>query len=382
MNPKITWQAPVFFDPDTLENVDKAATLAYTPAVVLPANQVLEGESAALSMSAAPSEVKEVKENSFVLPAWVKERIQLPQSDAAKEQRARFVLLWLIASLGALVLMLLVVDAYRFIATEFARSWLTGTLFFALIASISVTAAWLGHRAWLDVYRLRTVSALQSEGEKIIQTNGYDHALTYIKKLAHFYAARVDVRPRFERFYTIVDTTYHDREVCTLFSRQVMKELDEQALRVVIKRSNETALLIALSPNPLLSTVLTFWRTQMMVREIAVIYGGRPGFLGMLSLFGLVLQNLLYADVSEMLAESIAETFGGSVLSVFSAQAAQGIGSSLLTARLGLRAMQACRPLPFIGEEKPRLKDVRREIMGSLKTLLGGKKRGRADNFS
>jgi putative membrane protein len=374
MNANITWQAPMFFDPETLENVDKTATLAYTPALVLPENQIVEIETPtteALAAEAATVSATHKTDRSFILPAWVKDRITLPQSDVAKQQRARFVLLWLLASVATLFVSVLLLDAYRFVAHEYAHSWFMGTLFLVLISSITLTVAWLGQRAWHDIYRLRTVSALQAEGEKIIHTNGYDHALTYIKKLAHFYAERTDVRPRFERFYTLVDTSYHDREVCTLFSRQVMKELDEQALRIVIKRANETALLVAISPNPLLSTILTFWRSQMMVREVAIIYGGRPGFWGMLSLFGLVLQNLIYADVSEMLAESVAETFGGSVLSLFSAQAAQGLGASLLTARLGLHAIHSCRPLPFMTDERPRLRDVRREIINSLKTLLG-----------
>ncbi|NYY78570.1 hypothetical protein DMI69_22720 [Escherichia coli] len=35
--------------------------------------------------------------------------------------------------------------------------------------------------------------------------------------------------------------------------------------------------------------------------------------------------------------------------------AAQGIGAGLLTARLGIKAMELCRPLPWIDDDKPRL---------------------------
>ena len=49
---------------------------------------------------------------------------------------------------------------------------------------------------------------------------------------------------------------------------------------------------------------------------------------------------------------------------------AQGLGSSVLTARVGLRAMQVCRPLPFLEGEKPRLKEIRKEIIKSLKKLV------------
>ena len=39
--------------------------------------------------------------------------------------------------------------------------------------------------------------------------------------------------------------------------------------------------------------------------------------------------------------------------------------NGLMTARIGLSAMDVCRPLPFLEEERPRLKD----LTGDLLTL-------------
>lgn len=38
----------------------------------------------------------------------------------------------------------------------------------------------------------------------------------------------------------------------------------------------------------------------------------------------------------------------------------------LLTARLGIKAMELCRPLPWI-DNKPKLGDFRKELIGKLK---------------
>ncbi len=46
------------------------------------------------------------------------------------------------------------------------------------------------------------------------------------------------------------------------------------------------------------------------------------------------------------------------------------MGAGLLTARLGIKAMELCRPLPRIDGDKPRLGDYRRELIGQLKSLL------------
>jgi len=42
----------------------------------------------------------------------------------------------------------------------------------------------------------------------------------------------------------------------------------------------------------------------------------------------------------------------------------------LLTARLGIKAMELCRPLPWLEEDKPRLGDFRRDLVSQLKTSL------------
>lgn len=46
------------------------------------------------------------------------------------------------------------------------------------------------------------------------------------------------------------------------------------------------------------------------------------------------------------------------------------MGAGLLTARLGLKAMELCRPLPWLPGEKPRLGEFRRELVGQLKSAL------------
>lgn len=53
-----------------------------------------------------------------------------------------------------------------------------------------------------------------------------------------------------------------------------------------------------------------------------------------------------------------------------SARAAQGIGAGLLTARLGIKAMELCRPLPWLEDDKPRLADFRRQLIGELKANM------------
>lgn len=365
------WKAPIFFELDEVENSadeDTTVTLNYTAPIVLPEEVTLETSTLLLTHDSEPVVASATKVNT---PYPFQQKLSFVPSTAVYSQIASG--WWLVSSLGLLLIMLLVVDAYHFVAQQYASSLLLGTLFLILVLSVAAAALTLTWRAYENIQLLKTVSALQREGKTIIETNGYGDAIHYINRIAHFYINRPDVKARLDRFYIMLNDSHHDHEMCTLFSRHVMKELDQHVYRIVAQRSKETALLVMVSPVALLDTLLTLWRNVRMVRDIAALYGGRPGLLGSLTLMTSVLQNLVYADVSEVLAESVADAFGNSMLAVFSAQAAQGMGSGILTARVGLQAMVLCRPVPFLDEEKPRLKEIRWEIVSSLKSVFENK---------
>lgn len=83
-----------------------------------------------------------------------------------------------------------------------------------------------------------------------------------------------------------------------------------------------------------------------------------------------MLLNIAFAGASELVREVGMDWMSQDTAARLSARAAQGIGAGLLTARLGIKAMELCRPLPWIADDKPRLGDFRRELIGQLKETL------------
>jgi len=359
------WKAPVYFDLNEVESIaeeEAIVTLTYTPPMILPPEITLKTNALLLAHEPEPDETlsnQSAMDNEIPLTT--------PSESA--------IWLWLLGLLGLLLIFITLENAYLFVAQQFEHSWLLGGIFFILVGSIVSALVMIIWRNYQDIIALRAVSKLQEEGRLLIETNGYGNALKYVNKMTQLYVQRPDIKVYLDRFYVILNDSHHDRDVCHLYSTQVLKEIDQQAHRLVAKRSKETALLVMISQIALLDSLLTLWRNLVLIQDIAKLYGGRPSFLGSMSLFGAVLQNLIYADVSEMMADSMAEILGGSMLSMLSAQAMQGVGSGVMTARVGLYAMQACRPLPFTEDEKPRLKDIRREIVTSLKKTFENSKR-------
>ena len=76
----------------------------------------------------------------------------------------------------------------------------------------------------------------------------------------------------------------------------------------------------------------------------------------------LAIRNVLVAGIGELASDAAVEAVGASLLSVLSAKAGQGMVNGLLAAKLGLSAMQLCRPLPFKEDELPSLKRLRAEL--------------------
>lgn len=361
------WTSPVYFDLAEVENIteeEKRVKLNYQKPVLLPAETELETNAMLTAHEPEPQPVAATtstlmpnvlanNNNDTSIPIWT----------------------WLFLSLGALLVALLVADAYTLVVEKFAQSWFLGSLFGVLVLSITTAVLTLAWRAYQNLRSLRNTTALQREGQTLRDADSYGNALHYTNRIAQLYHHRSDIKPRLDLFYASLNDTHYDREICDLFSKQVLNDIDQQAYRVIVQRSKENALMVMVSPIALLDVVLTLWRNVRMIRDVATLYGGRPGFIGSLSLISAVIQNLIYADVSEMVADSVADAFGNSMLAVFSTQAAQGIGSGLLTARVGLKAMQACRPMPFLDEEKPKLKDIRWEVVTEVKSLFEKKEK-------
>jgi putative membrane protein len=376
MSTTITWKTPLFFKLEEVEGIaeeEASVTLNYTPPVILPDDAKLETEI---------SEINSETDLGWPLFNTMNTANQTTVSAATQGAFPRLfggakspsLWLWLLGALGLLLGSLLMVNTYQFMVAYYQQSVLLGSFLSLLTLFIGTTAIILAWQAYQNLQTLRQVSALQEEGRKLRETNGYGEAIHYVNKIAQFYMQRPDIKLLLDRFYVVLNDSHHDRDICQLFSQQVMKDLDQQAYRLVAQHAKETSLLLMISQKALLDTVLMLWRNLHLIREIATLYGTRPGGLSSLTLLKGILQNLVYADVSEVIAESTAEILGHSMLSMVSTQMAQGLGGGMLVARLGLQTMQTCRPLPFTEAERPRLREIRREMITTLKTLMEAKK--------
>ncbi len=338
----MTRQAPIVLDPET--PVEWADAVAVPPPsatpVVLPADAVVTTD--ALPPSGDES-----------APSTVAEEEMPPPSPA----------LWpyLLGGCGAVWLLSTLVESARFMGALFAVNGVLGAIGSALVIGVVGVALVMTAKALNELRQLRQISALQRRGEALKTSVHYHQGRAVAREIAALYADRKELQ---------INGFNADRDdaVYLELDRQ-LAPLDARANTVIARHARETALLIMVSPLSGLDTLLTLWRNAILVREIAAIYRGRPGLLESMSLMSAVAHNLIYAQFSDALADELTDVLGGSVFALVSAKAAQGVGSGLLTVRVGLRAQTLCRPLPFSDRSAPSPTNLRWQMMEALKAV-------------
>ena len=109
----------------------------------------------------------------------------------------------------------------------------------------------------------------------------------------------------------------------------------------------ESAVIVAISPLVVVDMFFIAWRNLRLMNKIAEIYGIELGYFSRIRLLRMVLVNIAFAGATEVAQDIGMEWLSQDVTAKLSARIAQGIGVGLLTARLGVKAMELCRPLVF-----------------------------------
>jgi putative membrane protein len=272
---------------------------------------------------------------------------------------------WLRLALAAGAVLLigwLGLEAYDFVAGLFARSPLLGVGFAVVLALFVLGALGALGRELADLRRLERAEQLRVTGERLIASEVHGQADAYLEQLQQLYRSRADLVEPLARFELQTSDALSDGERLRLFAGTVLAPLDREARRLVTRGARDIGALTALSPLGLLDSAIVLWRTLAMVRAIARLYGARPGIAASLRLLRRTLAHVLAAGVGELLSDAAIETAGASLLSVVSARLGQGAVHGLLAARLGLAAVQICRPVPFVEGELPSMKQLRAEL--------------------
>lgn len=267
------------------------------------------------------------------------------------------------SALSGLVLMALGLAITNLLEDLYARApWLGAVgLALALIAGLALLVVMVREIAGL--VRLATVESLRERAVTVIERDdrgGGRALITDMLALTRRVPQLARARARLEDHRAdIID----GRDLVRLAERELMTPLDVEARRLVVAASKRVSVVTAISPRAAVDMVFVLINALRMVRQLAVLYGGRPGALGMLRLIRQVVSHLAVTGGVGVADGVVQQVVGHGIAARLSARLGEGMINGLLTARLGLMAIDLVRPLPFHELPRPALNDLAGTLM-------------------
>lgn len=254
---------------------------------------------------------------------------------------------------GALFSFALSVAAYDFVTGLLARNVVLGWIALALVVVAVVAGLVLAMREWGAFLRLGRLDSLRLRAVEARAAADLKAARGVVAGLVGLYGARGDTawgRARLaEREGEVMDAD----ALLALAERELLATLDAEARLVIEAAARQVATVTALVPLALADVATALVANLRMIRRIAEIYGGRSGSFGSLKLLRRVFGSLVAAGALALTDDMIGSVAGGGVLSKLSRRFGEGVVNGALTARVGLAAMELCRPMPFVALERP-----------------------------
>ncbi|MEW6981771.1 YcjF family protein [Colwelliaceae bacterium 6471] len=284
--------------------------------------------------------------------------------DIIEESKPR----WLWRIIFSLFSVLVVVEAVDFFRVGFTESPIIASIYAIILACLAVLAGSTLIREFKGLRQFKQQQKIQTQVRDILNGDGKVSAMDICQNISDKMPCDVTTKQE-KKWDDIVHAQYSDAELLQLYSRVVLTDVDQKALAEVAKFSTESLVLIALSPIAIIDMFIMLWRNFRMINKIAGLYGLKLGYWGRIKLVKQVFVNMVYAGASELVTDFGSDMIGADALGKLSGRLAQGLGAGLLTARLGLRTIKLCRPIPF-ENDAPKLSHVRKEIVIKIKQLM------------
>jgi putative membrane protein len=266
-------------------------------------------------------------------------------------------------SLAGLVVLGTGLGMVRLIDDLFARSEGLGFLGLALAALFVLASIVIAVREIAGLARLATIEDLHRRALTAIEADDRAQADAVVRDLVklahdnpHLARARAALRSHGS---DIIDGA----DLVRLAERELMTPLDQEARRLVSAAAQRVSIVTAVSPRAVVDVLFVFAAALRLVRQLARLYGARPGTLGLIRLMRHVIAHLAITGGMAASDTLIQQVLGHGIAAKLSTRLGEGVLNGLLTARLGLAAIDVTRPRPFTARPRPALGDLAKDLL-------------------
>ena len=214
--------------------------------------------------------------------------------------------------------------------------------------------------------RLGRLDGLRHKATQALAAADLKAARDVTDQLVTLYKGREDTRWGRERLAELRGDQLDAAALLGVAEAEVLAPLDQAAQREVEAAARQVATVTALVPLALADVIAALTSNLRMIRRIAEIYGGRSGFFGSWRLTRAVLSHLVATGAVAVGDDMLEPILGGSLLGKLSRRFGEGLVNGALTARVGVAAIEVCRPLPFTALPRPKVRSIITQSLGGL----------------
>lgn len=254
---------------------------------------------------------------------------------------------------GGFVGLLISVAAWDFVNSLLARNAVLGQIAAGLLALTLLAALAMTLREWIALARLARVDRLQRSAAAARNAGGRAEAAGVVARLRALYRGRRDLDWALARLVEREGEILDGPALLDFAERTVMQPLDDLARQEVEAAARRVAAVTALVPLALADVATALLANMAMVRRVAQIYGGRAGTFGSWLLMRRVMLHLVATGAVAVGDDLVGSVLGGGVMSKLSRRFGEGTINGALTARVGIAAIELCRPMPFAALPRP-----------------------------
>ncbi|UVK37158.1 YcjF family protein [Mesorhizobium sp. AR10] len=239
----------------------------------------------------------------------------------------------------------------------FARAEWLGWLAAGMAAIALLALVVILFREFLAIARLAEVEKLQRRALDTVARDDPKAARAVVDELSAFVAAKPETAAGRRSLAELRDEIIDGGNLVRLAETEILGPLDIRAKVMILEAAKRVSLVTAVSPRAIVDVAYVVFEAGRLIRRLSELYGGRPGTLGFFRLARSVLAHLAVTGSIAVGDSFVQQIVGHGLAARLSAKLGEGVVNGMMTARIGIAAMETARPLPFIAGKRPGMGD-------------------------
>jgi putative membrane protein len=258
---------------------------------------------------------------------------------------------------GALLSLAIGLWADQLIRELFARAEWLGWLAAGLTALAALALLVILMREMMAIARLASVEKLRTRALDAISRDDPKAARKVVAELVDFVSHKAETAAGRRALASLENDIIDGADLIRIAEAEILGPLDSRAKQMILDAAKRVSLVTAVSPRALVDLAYVLFEAGRLIRRLSELYGGRPGTLGFFRLARGVLAHLAVTGAIAAGDDFVHQIVGQGLAARLSAKLGEGVVNGMMTARIGVAAMEVTRPLPFSALKRPGMTD-------------------------